>query len=74
MNSLQAKPGSLSDQLEKLIDKNSLTDVLESIARICDAKHIHIQDNWQDNGLSQKWLASARRVETAVKCVSKYGV
>src|SRR5262249_30049235 len=40
------------DNLEDLIDRRGIEDVLIAISEICDAKSEHIQVNWQDATLA----------------------
>lgn len=41
--------------LERLVDRNSLTAVLEALSEICGAKAERIASNWQDATLAKRW-------------------
>jgi predicted metalloenzyme YecM len=52
---------SMTEVLERLIDKNSLLDVLIGLELVCSEKAAHIAENYQDKKLAAKWnRASAR--------------
>ncbi len=55
------KEGSITFELEALIDKHGLTHVLTALECICGEKAEHIRINWQDNKLAAKWSAAERR-------------
>ncbi len=38
----------LVDQVEALVDKHSLTDVLEAIRNVCLLKSDHLSSNWSN--------------------------
>lgn len=40
----------LADQLETLVDRHGLPQVLEALAMVCSAKADHLRTNWQDDG------------------------
>jgi hypothetical protein len=42
-------------ELEALIDRRGIEDVLIAVSEICDAKSEHIQTNWQDATLALRW-------------------
>jgi hypothetical protein len=48
--------------LETLIDRRGIEQVLQQISEICGAKAEHIASNWQDAALARRW----RWVEGAV--------
>ena len=43
------------DNLERMIDGNSLKGVLRMMERIAYKKAKHIEENWQDHGLAREW-------------------
>lgn len=45
----------LKDQLENIIDRNSVFHVLEAISQICYEKGQHIHENWQDKSTAKNW-------------------
>jgi hypothetical protein len=52
--------------LETLIDRRGVEQVLQQISEICGAKAEHIASNWQDAGLARRWAT----VEGAVGIAS----
>jgi hypothetical protein len=59
------KAGSLSDQLEKLVDSQGIVNVLGSLARMCYDKAEHIEANWQDKALAGAWNRTASAITKA---------
>jgi hypothetical protein len=54
------------EQLEQLIDKFTLTQVLHALSDICYGKSEHlIRSNWQDTTAARDWERVARRIEVA---------
>lgn len=49
-------------QLEQMIDRHGLANVLEQIADICGAKAEHLRTNWQDTNAARYWDKAARAV------------
>jgi hypothetical protein len=43
------------EQLEALLDKTSLHEVLDMLSEICSEKQEHVQTNWQDKNLAKAW-------------------
>lgn len=50
------------DTLEKMIDENTIIEVLDLLAEVCSAKADHVRTNWQDETLGQAWDESAARI------------
>ena len=50
----------IMDDLEDLIDKKGLREVLESLCSICYEKADHVALNWQDKGLSRAWKKNGK--------------
>jgi hypothetical protein len=44
-----------TSELEALIDRYGIADVLHCIERICDAKAEHVAVNWQDTTNAKRW-------------------
>lgn len=42
-------------EIETLIDKYSVSGILNAMANVCYAKAEHIRENWQDNDLAKDW-------------------
>jgi len=59
------------DTVERLIDKYNLADVLLMVSDICSAKSDHISVDWQDEGLSRKWMKAGQVVRKAVRELPK---
>jgi hypothetical protein len=64
------KPGSLSEQLETLLDKHGLMDVLIALECLCTDKADHIRINWQDNSLAREWDKYAKLLQTLARKVT----
>ena len=71
------KAQKLADQLEQLVDKTSLVQVLDALSLVCSEKADRMRDHWQDDG-ADYWdravsvllkAADAKSVK-AVKAVS----
>src|SRR5215471_10213521 len=58
----QAKAKQMSFDLETMIDKTSLAQVLDLIAEICALKAEHISENWGDKRLAHDWRSAGKRV------------
>lgn len=58
-------PSDLQDTFEEAIDRHSLANVLDALSEICAGKATHIQENWQDTNLANRWEAIARLLATA---------
>ena len=54
------------DILEKLIDDDSLCNILELIAEICYEKSDHIMANYRDLYLSSLWLKSGKQIDKLI--------
>lgn len=49
--------------LEALIDKLTLSTVLEMLERICHKKAENLREHWQDETSAKLWEKAARQVE-----------
>ncbi|MGB3651291.1 MAG: hypothetical protein WBA41_08785 [Rivularia sp. (in: cyanobacteria)] len=49
--------------LERLIDKLTLSTVLEMLERICHKKAENLRTNWKDEASAKLWEKAARQVE-----------
>jgi hypothetical protein len=63
-----------NDELERMIDRSSLAQVLEDIAEISYLKAAHIEENWQDMPLARKWERAGKAVDGAARKVRKIGL
>jgi hypothetical protein len=48
--------------LEKLVDRNELSCVLESLSDVCYEKAIHVDEAWHDRHLSNEWAQAGERI------------
>ena len=48
--------------LEQLLDRNSLTGLLDALSEVCSEKQEHVATNWQDRALARIWGTAAYRV------------
>ena len=55
----------VTEQLEAIVDKASLAEVVRLLSVICHEKAAHIEGTWQDNKLANSWRKYARTLETA---------
>ena len=53
----------LCDTLESLVDRNTLSVVLQALANVCDAKADHVEANWQDKALARNWTRMAKHFD-----------
>ncbi len=54
---------STSYQLEQLIDKFTLPQIVDQLAVICREKADHLRVNWQDNNAARLWDRNANKLE-----------
>jgi hypothetical protein len=52
-------------QLEAMVDRVGLRNVLYALERICYAKADHLRANWQDDRTAKSWSREARRLQKA---------
>jgi len=55
----------LEVQVEQLIDKSNLHQVLVAISRVCGEKATHVAEAWQDRALARTWDQAGNVVDTA---------
>ncbi|AUT02721.1 hypothetical protein CLI64_21255 [Nostoc sp. CENA543] len=51
------------DVLEALIDKLTLSAILEMLERICHKKAENLRNHWQDETSAKRWDKAARQIE-----------
>ena len=56
--------------VEALMDKHGVEKLLEAVAHVLDLKAGHIEDNWQDRPMANRFLNASRMVFKAVDKVS----
>ena len=49
-------------QLEAMVDRVGVRNVLWALEHICDAKATHIAENWQDTVTAKAWTKLAGRM------------
>tara|TARA_R110002073_G_scaffold327139_1_gene507566 strand:+ start:479 stop:769 length:291 start_codon:yes stop_codon:yes gene_type:complete len=42
-------------ELESMIDRLGMSEIMLLLVHICDEKAEHIRSNWQDEGLAKRW-------------------
>ena len=57
--------GEIND-LEVLIDKRGIEDVLMALHEICDHKSEHVREMWQDYPLAKRWATVAGAIGVTV--------
>ena len=50
-------------QIESMIDRSSLADVLSHLAQICSDKAEHIRSNWDSDPQAELWEEAAEQIE-----------
>lgn len=78
MESLEPeKAGEVLDaqtELEALVDRAGLGNVVECLAIICEAKAEHIRENWQDARSASVWERCARAIDRCAARVRFLGL
>jgi hypothetical protein len=59
-----------ADEIEALVDRTSVRDVLIALANVCGAKAAHIEENWQDTRLSKAWEKAAKKIDSTAAAVA----
>jgi hypothetical protein len=52
--------------LEDIIDKSTLEDVVHALVNICNGKAEHLRENWQDNQAAKQWELAGKRLDHAL--------
>ena len=50
------------DDLEGMIDRFSLSEVLQALSGICDEKASHLESNWQDKNAAKCWTRDGAKI------------
>jgi hypothetical protein len=53
----------LEDELEELVDTNSLAEVLDALAQVCYEKAEHLRGNWQDRDTAAHWDKAGGKID-----------
>lgn len=64
----------MRDMLEGMVDRWTLTAVLEELAAVCGDKAEHLRANWQDKESARVWDRMYNRVRTAEDVARKCGI
>ncbi len=64
----------LKDQLEALLDKTTISALLDDLNQICIEKAEHVRINWQDNQLADGWDEYADALSAAISKIMKMEV
>lgn len=58
----------LVNQLEQLIDREGMGNVLAALVDVCQEKAAHLAENWQDDKLAKQWEKTGNELN---KCSAK---
>ena len=61
----------IQEKLEHLIDRSSVTEVLQQLVFIANTKAEHVRANWQDENLAKRWERAAKGVDSCIDRVAK---
>lgn len=61
-NNRQDLQDELQNNIEALIDKNTLAEVIEALETICYLKSQHLIENWQDAQTSKVWARAGKKL------------
>ena len=57
------------EELELMVDRYSVAEVLQALAQVCREKADHIRSNWQDQTTARSWDAAAVRLDKVTVAV-----
>ena len=57
----------LAAELEPMVARHGMADVLESLAVLAALKEEHVASNWGDRELARSWKRVASRIEQAAR-------
>jgi SHS2 domain-containing protein len=63
----------LEETLERMIDQNGLTHVVNTLSVICAEKAEHLRINWQDKALAKIWSADSNILDDAARRIRSDG-
>jgi hypothetical protein len=52
------------EELEHMIDQQSLKKVLEALSFICYEKASHLEENWQDSPAGGRWTRAGGKISS----------
>lgn len=67
-----SEPDNMQDQLEQMMDKVGIGNLIQLIGCVCSEKADHIRYNWQDRPLAAWWDKTARTLERFGERVKDY--
>lgn len=67
----QGNPKQLAFDLEEMMDKYSITTLIETLSSIAGEKAEHVRTNWQDERLGKTWDRMARVLDRSMQHVNK---
>jgi hypothetical protein len=56
----------LVNELEALVDANSISEVLMALALVCFEKAEHVATNWQDKKLAKQWERAGAAINNRI--------
>jgi hypothetical protein len=63
-----------TDDLEGLVDRTSLAEVLFALGEICFGKAEHLETNWQDRNAAKAWERAGKRLDSVTVAVDRIGL
>ncbi len=70
----RTKGATMQEQLEQLIDSESLSAVAAAIAAVCREKAEHLRSDWQDYIAAQAWDRAAKHFDGVESAVDYLGL
>lgn len=64
----------IQEQLESLIDRTSLQDVLNCLSGVCLGKSDHLESNWQDKASAKQWEEAYHVIDRAVVKIARLSI
>lgn len=61
----------LINALESIVDKSSMSDVINALSMIASEKADHIRINWQDEALARVWERMGRTLDRCYNHVNR---
>jgi hypothetical protein len=60
----------LAHELEPIVDRAGIAQVLDALALLADLKASHVAEAWSDRGLERAWIRISGRLETVAKAAA----
>jgi hypothetical protein len=64
----------VTEEIERLIDRVGLLDVMTAIECVCGEKADHIIYAWQDKTTAKPWRSAERTLGATVRKIDKLGI